>query len=370
MIPFLDVGAASRELAAELQGALNRVLQSGYYIGGPEVTAFETQWADFCGTGHAVGMGNGLEALRFALLAMDIGQGDEVLVPSHTYIATWLAVSQVGAIPVPVEPAPGSYNIDPLQLEAAITSKTRAIIPVHLYGQPADLTPIMKIAHKYGLKVLEDAAQAHGASYKGERIGGHGDVVAWSFYPGKNLGALGDGGAITTNDAALAEKIRMLGNYGSKVKYNHELAGGNSRLDPIQAAVLDVKLKVLADWNARRKAIAATYSEALDDLPITLPNVPSWADPVWHLYVIQTDQREALSQHMRALDIETVMHYPKACFEQPAYADFIHKAAELPQAKTKAAQVLSLPIGPHQAEASTQKIIAAVRSFFKGRVLS
>lgn len=364
MIPFLDVGAASRELETELQTALTRVLQSGYYIGGPEVAAFETHFAQYCGAKYAVGLGNGLEALRFALLAMDVGPGDEVIVPSHTYIATWLAVSQVGATPVPVEPAPGLFNIDPARIEAAITPKTRVIIPVHLYGQPADMDPILDIARTYGLKVLEDAAQAQGAGYKGQRIGAHGDAVAWSFYPGKNLGALGDGGAVTTNDAALAEKIRMLGNYGSREKYHHELPGGNSRLDPIQAAVLSVKLEVLDDWNARRNAIAKSYFNALNDLPLGLPVVPDETNPVWHLYVVRTDQRQALADHLQADGIQTVLHYPRACFEQPAYSSFADQAGDFPEASRIASEVLSLPIGPHQPQDATDKINASVRAFF------
>ncbi|WP_107495623.1 DegT/DnrJ/EryC1/StrS family aminotransferase [Thalassobius sp. I31.1] len=365
MIPFLNVGAGTLELEAELQAAMTRVLHSGQYIGGPEVTEFENRFAAYCDAKFAVGVGNGLEALRFALLAMDVGPGDEVIVPSHTYIATWLAVSQTGATPVPVEPAPGLFNIDPAQIEAAITDKTKVIIPVHLYGQPADMGPIMEVARKHGLKVLEDAAQAQGARYKRQRIGAHGDVVAWSFYPGKNLGALGDGGGITTNDAKLAEKIRMLGNYGSREKYNHELPGGNSRLDPLQAAVLSVKLGVLDEWNERRKTIAAAYSDALSDLPFSLPAVPNFADPVWHLYVIRTEQRQALADHLLAAGVQTVTHYPRACFEQPAYQEFSDQASRFPDASKIAAEVLSLPISPHQSEEATDHIVKSVRNFFE-----
>ena len=241
-IPFLDLSAAYRELKTEINAAVSRVLESGWYILGPEVEAFESEWAAYCEAKHAVGLANGLDALTLALRALDIGPGDEVIVPSNTYIATWLAVTGVGATPVPVEPDVATHNIDPARIEAAITSRTRALLPVHLYGQPADMDPILDIASRHGLRVIEDAAQAHGARYKGKRIGAHGDIVCWSFYPGKNLGALGDAGAITTNDTALAERVALLRNYGSRQKYVNEEAGVNSRLDPIQAAVLRVKL--------------------------------------------------------------------------------------------------------------------------------
>ncbi len=250
-----------------------------WYIGGQEVEAFEHEFAAYTETHHCVSVANGLDALHLALRAMDIGAGDEVIVPSNTYIATWLAVSQCGAIPVPVEPLESTYNIDPDRIEAAITPRTRAIIPVHLYGQPADLDPILALAHKHGLRVVEDAAQAHGARYKGKRIGGHGDVVAWSFYPGKNLGALGDAGAVTTNNAEITDRIRVLRNYGSRVKYVNEVQGYNSRLDPVQAAVLRVKLKVLDAWNTRREKIAARYTAALAETNLVLPAVPMWAEP-------------------------------------------------------------------------------------------
>ena len=256
-VPFLDLQAGYLELKEEIDAAVARVLQSGWYILGPEVSAFEEEFASYCGADHCIGVGNGLEALHLALLAMGIGPGHEVIVASNTFIATWLAVSMAGAVPVPVEPDPATHNLDPGRMEAAITERTKAILPTHLYGQPADLDPILDIARRHGLKVLEDAAQAHGARYKGKRVGGHGDAVAWSFYPGKNLGAFGDGGAVTTNDADLASRIRTLGNYGSREKYVNEVRGFNSRLDPLQAAVLSVKLRYLDEWNARRRAVAS-----------------------------------------------------------------------------------------------------------------
>jgi dTDP-4-amino-4,6-dideoxygalactose transaminase len=270
-IPFLDLQAAYLELKPEIDAAISRVLNSGWYILGPEVEAFEEEWAAYCGASHAVGVGNGLDALTLALRALEIGPGDEVIVPSNTYIATWLAVSAVGATPVPVEPNPSTYNIDPTLIPDALTPRTKALLPVHLYGQPADLDPILALARQHNLAVVEDAAQAHGARYKSKRIGAHGDVVCWSFYPGKNLGALGDAGAITTRRADIADRIRMMRNYGSREKYVNDVQGVNSRLDPIQAAVLRVKLKVLDEWNDRRKSIASLYTQHLDDCPLSLP---------------------------------------------------------------------------------------------------
>jgi dTDP-4-amino-4,6-dideoxygalactose transaminase len=346
MVPFLDLGAAYRELKAEIDEAVSRSLNSGWYILGPEVEAFESAYAEYCGAKYAIGVANGLDALHLALRAMDIGPGDEVIVPSNTYIATWLAVSQCGATPVPVEPVETTYNINPALIEAAITPRTKAIIPVHLYGQPADMDEILAIARKHGLRVLEDGAQAHGARYKGKRLGGHGDAVAWSFYPGKNLGALGDGGAITTNDPALAERLKMLRNYGSKVKYVNEEMGYNSRLDPIQAAVLSVKLRYLDEWNGRRKAIAALYLERLQSTGLILSQVPDWADPVWHLFVIRHPQRDALAKHLNQAGIGTLIHYPIPPHKQQAYASAGFDPHAFPLATRMADEVLSLPIGP------------------------
>jgi dTDP-4-amino-4,6-dideoxygalactose transaminase len=263
-----------------------------------EVEAFESEWAAYCEAKYAVGFANGLDALHLALRALDVGPGDEVIVPSNTFIATWLAVSQCGATPVPVEPDHATYNINPALIEAAITPRTKVILPVHLYGQPADMDPILAIARKHNLRVLEDAAQAHGARYKGKRIGAHGDVVAWSFYPGKNFGALGDGGAITSNDPQIADRIRVLGNYGSRVKYLNEVQGYNSRLDPIQAAALRVKLKSMDTWNKRRAEIASRYQIGLKNTGLTLPVVPDWAEPLWHLYVVQKPQRDTLQKQL------------------------------------------------------------------------
>lgn len=346
MIPFLDLGAAYRELKPDIDAAVARVLDSGWYILGPEVEAFEAEWAAYCNADHAVGLANGLDALTLALRALDIGPGDEVIVPSNTYIATWLAVSGVGATPIPVEPVPATYNIDPSRIEAAITPRTRALLPVHLYGQPADLDPILDIARRYNLRVIEDAAQAHGARYKGRRIGAHGDIICWSFYPGKNLGALGDAGAITTNDAALAARVALLRNYGSRQKYVNEEAGVNSRLDPVQAAVLRVKLQVLDEWTGRRRAVAAAYNEGLKDSDLILPHVPDWAEPAWHLYVVRTPARKALQARLTGAGIATLIHYPIPPHMQAAYAGLRIAPGTLPLARTFASDVLSLPMGP------------------------
>ncbi|MBK6415655.1 DegT/DnrJ/EryC1/StrS family aminotransferase [Thermomonas sp.] len=362
MIPFLDLRAGYDELRPEIDAAISRVLDSGMYILGEEVAAFEREYAAYCGCKHAIGVANGLDALHLALRAMGVGPGDEVIVPSNTYIATWLAVSQCGATPVPVEPVEGTSNLDPALVEAAITSRTKAILPVHLYGQPADLDPILAIAARHGLRVLEDGAQAQGARYKGRRVGGHGDAVAWSFYPGKNLGAYGDAGAITTNDDALAEQLRVLRNYGSRVKYVNDVQGWNSRLDPLQAAVLRVKLAHLDDWNARRRAIAARYLDGLRDAGVALPEVPDWAEPAWHLFVVRSPRRDALQARLGEAGIGTLIHYPLPPHRQQAYAGLGFSADAFPIANRLADQLLSLPIGPHQSEAATSAVIDAVRA--------
>jgi dTDP-4-amino-4,6-dideoxygalactose transaminase len=362
VIPFLDLRAGYDELRPEIDAAIARVLDSGMYILGEEVAAFEREYAAYCGCKHAIGVANGLDALHLALRAMGVGPGDEVIVPSNTYIATWLAVSQCGATPVPVEPMEGTSNLDPTLVEAAISSRTKAILPVHLYGQPADMDPILAIAARRGLRVLEDGAQAQGARYKGRRVGGHGDAVAWSFYPGKNLGAYGDAGAITTNDDALAEQLRVLRNYGSRVKYVNDVQGWNSRLDPLQAAVLRVKLAHLDDWNARRRAIAAHYLEGLRDAGVALPEVPEWAEPAWHLFVVRSPRRDALQASLGEAGIGTLIHYPLPPHRQHAYADLSLSADAFPIANRLADQLLSLPIGPHQSEATTSAVIDAVRA--------
>jgi dTDP-4-amino-4,6-dideoxygalactose transaminase len=360
-IPFLDLGAAYRELKSDIDTAVARVMDSGWYILGPEVDAFEAEWATYCQADHAVGLANGLDALILALRALDVGPGCEVIVPSNTYIATWLAVSAVGAVPVPVEPDAATYNMDPTRIAAAITPRTRVILPVHLYGQPADLEPILVLARAHNLAVVEDAAQAHGARYKGQRIGAHGDIVCWSFYPGKNLGALGDAGAITTNCADLADKVRVLRNYGSRVKYVNEVQGSNSRLDPVQAAALRVKLAHLDAWTARRSVIAATYAAGLADSGLILPHVPDWAEPAWHLYVVRTPDRAGLQARLAEAGIGTLIHYPIPPHMQQAYGDLGLAPDALPLARKMADEVMSLPIGPHLAELDAAAVVVETR---------
>lgn len=358
-IPFLDLAAAYRELQTDIDAAVARSLASGYYIGGPEVTAFEQEFAAYTEAKHCVGVANGLDALHLTLRAMNVGPGDEVIVPSNTFIATWLAVSQCGATPVPVEPDERTFNIDPTLIEAAITPRTKVILPVHLYGQPADMDPILAIARKHGLRVLEDAAQAHGARYKGKRIGTHGDAVTWSFYPGKNLGAMGDGGAVTTNDAQLADKLRVLGNYGSRVKYVNDVQGYNSRLDPLQAAILRVKLEHLDEWNERRKALARIYLSTLTNNRAELPFIPDWADPVWHLFVIRVQQRDQLQQKLKHAGINTLIHYPVPPHRQAAYVELGYLQGDFQRAEQMHDTALSLPISPHLTPEQCHQVIEA-----------
>lgn len=361
MIEFLNLRRFNEGMGDEIRSAIDRVLRSGRYILGPECEAFEAELSRFCGAGHAVGVANGLDALTLSLRALDIGAGDEVIVPSNTFIATWLAVRQVGAIPIPVEPLESTCNLDPTRIEPAITSRTRAIIPVHLYGQPADMDSILGVAHRNGLKVIEDAAQAHGASYKGRRIGAHADAVCWSFYPGKNLGALGDGGAVTTDDTSVAESLRMLRNYGSKVKYHHLAAGVNSRLDDIQAAVLRVKLGRLEADNCRRAEIARAYQVGLAGCGLELPSISPDAQSAWHLYVVRHPRRDELARRLADAGVGTVIHYPVSPHLQPAFADLGIPKGSLPIAERLQARVLSLPMDPSQSDADTVQVIARAR---------
>lgn len=359
-VPFLDLGAAYREMTAEIDAALARVAASGWFIGGPECAAFERAFAAQMGANHAIGCANGLDALHLTLRAMDVGPGDEVIVAANGFVATLLAVSMTGATPVLVEPNPATHNLDPARIAAAVTPRTRVILPTHLYGQPADIDAILAVARAHGLRVLEDGAQAHGARYRDQPVGGHGDAVTWSFYPSKNLGAIGDGGAVTTNDSVLAERIRTLGNYGSRIRYVNEERGVNSRLDPLQAAVLAAKLPRLNHWNDRRRAIAARYLDELAGIDLLLPHVPDWADPVWHLFVVRTARREALMAALKAADVETLIHYPIPPHLQAAYADLGHTKGAFPIAEALADEVLSLPIGPHMSDAEVDQVIAAV----------
>ena|SRR5882672_2362230 len=358
--PFLDLKTSERGLRDELQAAFRRVLDSGRYVLDEEVSAFETEFAAFCGAKHCVGVANGLEALQLILEAQGIGEGDEVLVPSNTFIATWLAASLTGAKPVPVEPVESTYNIDPECIGTAITSRTRAIVPVHLYGQSADMDAIAQVARKHGLSVIEDAAQAHGALCRGRRVGALGNAAAFSFYPTKNLGALGDGGAITTNDGQLAQKVRSLRNYGSTTKNRHEVKGLNSRLDEIQAALLRVKLRHLERRNEERRTIAAAYLDGLSGSSLILPEVPAWATPVWHLFVVRSPARQELMARLEAAGIGSMIHYPVPPHLQPAYADLAISPGDLPIAERIHREAFSLPIYPGLQPAQIEHVVSVL----------
>jgi dTDP-4-amino-4,6-dideoxygalactose transaminase len=365
MIPFLELKPTYLELKEEMDAAYHRVMNSGWYLLGEETEAFESEFAAYVGTKHCVTVGNGLDALRIALEAHGIGPGDEVIVPAHTFIATWLAVSQCGALPVAVDVRSDTNNMDVSLLEGALTPRTKAIIPVHLYGQAADMDPIMEFAFHHGLVVIEDAAQAHGSRYRGRMCGTLGHAAAFSFYPGKNLGAFSDGGAITTNDDTVARKARMLRNYGSEKRYHHEMAGTNSRLDELQAAFLRVKLRYLDEWNLRRAAIAERYQFQLSTFSsrLSLPFVPEWASPVWHLFVIRHDKRDLLQQHLADHGIQTVIHYPIPPHLSKAYQS--HSGLSFPIAEEVSGKILSLPAGPHFTTDQITKCADQVVSFME-----
>ncbi|HZR51986.1 MAG TPA: DegT/DnrJ/EryC1/StrS family aminotransferase [Streptosporangiaceae bacterium] len=357
-VPFMDLRAAYAELGPEMDAAYQRVAASGWYLMGAELEAFEAEFAGYCGARYCAGVGSGLDALTLILRALGAGEGDEVIVPSHTFIATWLAVSAVGARPVPAEADPRTYNLDPAAFEAAITPRTVAVMPVHLYGQPADMAAIGDIAARHGLSVIEDASQAHGARYRGQRVGTFSAAAAFSLNPVKNLGAWGNAGAVVTDDAAVAEKVRLLRNYGYRVKYQHEIMGTNSRLDEIQAALLRVKLRRLEEWNGRRRALAGQYTSLLDTVAdLVLPHVPDWAEPVWHQYVVRLADRAAVQQRLRAAGVETLIHYPVPIHLTPAYRDAGWRPGDFPVAERIAAEVLSLPLNP-QLPSQTAALVA------------
>lgn len=362
VVPFLDLRAINLIHAEELRQALDSTLESGWFILGDGLVRFEEEFARFCGVRRCIGVANGLEALQLVLHAWGVGRGDEVIVPSNTYIATWLAVTLVGATPVPVEPDEATFNIDPARIEAAITGRTRAIIAVHLYGHPADMDPIMAIAERRGLKVLEDAAQAHGARYQGRRVGSLGHAAAFSFYPGKNLGALGDAGGVTTDDAALAEAIAILRNYGSREKYHNERQGFNSRLDELQARFLTAKLPRLDVQNSQRRSVAAQYASGMRAAGISLPKVASWAEPVWHLYVVRCHDRMRTQAALRQAGIATLIHYPIAPHLQPAYSELGLRPGTFPISERLHREVLSLPIWPGMAGSQIARVADAINA--------
>ena len=362
-VPFFDLAALHVEMQPELEDAVLRVVRSGRLLLGPELEAFEQAWAATVGARFAIGVGNGLDALALGLRALGVGPGDEVLVPSHTFIATWSAVAHVGAVPVPVDVRSASADWDEAVLAAAVTPRTRAVLPVHLYGHPVDLDAVLRVAREHGLKVLDDAAQAHGARLRGRPVGGLTDATAWSFYPGKNLGALGDGGAVTTSDPETARRLRSLRNYGSTEKYHHDQLGWNSRLDEVQAAVLSVKLRRLEEDNARREAVARRYDAELGGLGLDLPERAEWATPAWHLYVVRSRHRDRLREHLAAAGVETGVHYPIPCHRQGAFAGTGLADARLPVADALAREVLSLPMGPTLGTDDQDAVVAALRSF-------
>lgn len=362
-VPFVSFRPMERELDADLRAAFERVYERSWYIEGQEGAAFEKAFAAYCGTEHCVGCGNGLDALMLALKALGVGVGDEVIVPSNTFIATALAVTYTGAIPVFVEPDIRTYNIDPSRMEAAITPRTKAIMPVHLYGQPADMDPIMAIARKHGLYVVEDCAQAHGATYKGRRIGTFGDAAGFSFYPGKNLGALGDAGAAITNDKVLADKIRALGNYGSDYKYHHIYQGSNSRLDELQAAFLSAKLPHMDRMNQERRRVAARYLAEIDNPLLTLPYILLGTEPVWHIFAVRCDRRDELAAYLKEAGIGTNKHYPIPMHLQGAYAELNIPKGSLPIAEEISATQLSLPMYYGMTEDEISYVVEKLNAF-------
>ncbi len=346
----------------ELDAAYHRVMSSGWYILGKELEAFESEFAAFCETKYCVGVANGLEALQLTLKALDIGKGDEVIVPSNTYIATWLAVSLVGATPVPVEPDPATLNLDPSRVAQAISSRTRAILPVHLYGLPADMAPLIKLAKNHGLKVVADAAQGHGGKYQGTEVSALGDAAAFSFYPTKNLGAVGDAGAVVTNDSALADRIKTLRNYGSKIKYENEIEGFNSRLDEIQAAFLRVKLHKLREWNQHRARLAKLYIQLLGDVEnLTLPAYPTQSESAWHLFVVRHPKRDTLKERLQENGIETMVHYPIPPHLQKAYSHLEMGRGTFPISEKIHQEILSLPLHPFLTEEEVSRVAEEVR---------
>lgn len=374
IVPFNDFKSPYEELKHELDEAYHRFMGSGWLVLGKETSSFEEEYGAYCEATHCVGVSNGLEALHLALGALGVGPGDEVIVPSNTYIATWLAVTQAGATPVSVEPDPATFNLDPFLVEAAISNRTKVILSVNLYGQPCDYDSLLAIARKHGLKLAIDNAQAHGARYKGRRVGGIADIECHSFYPSKNLGAFGEAGAVTTHDADLADKIRVLRNYGSRIRYHNEVPGYNSRIDELQAAFLRVKLRKLDEWNGRRTAIADQYLKQLSDLSSQhlgisgfqlLPAVPEWASPVWHLFVIRHPMRDSLQKHLADQGVQTIIHYPIPPHLSGAYSDPTSNIQypTSPIAEQLANEVLSLPIGPHMTSDAVGDVCKALKAW-------
>lgn len=367
-VPFLDIAATYKELKVELDTAIGKVLKKGHFILGEEVELFEKEYAKYCGVKYCVGVGNGLDALEFMLRAYNLGTGDEVIVPANTYIATILAITSVGATPILVEPDAETYNIDPAQIRKVITKNTKAVLPVHLYGQTANIRDIKTICKEYKLVLIEDAAQAQGAKHFGVKAGSLGDAAGFSFYPGKNLGAFGDAGAVTTNDSKITDYIRMIRNYGSKVKYYNLIKGVNSRLDELQAAVLRVKLRHLDEWNKRRRGVAQIYLQQLNPGKkenFILPKVEEGNEPIWHLFVAQTEKRDKFIKYLSDQGIGTLIHYPLPAYKQLAYKEWLKTAEKYPITNKLSDKIVSLPIGPHLSLSAQAYIISKVNRFIK-----
>ena len=362
-VPFVDLRPLEHELEGEIRGAIGRVLDRSWYIGGEEGVAFEREFSAYVGVRHCTGCGNGLDALALALEALGIGEGDEVIVPANTFVATALAASKVGATPLLVDCDPQTHNMDPLLLEAALTGRTRAVIPVHLYGQPAEMGPIMSFAREHRLFVVEDCAQAHGARYDGQTVGTFGDAAGFSFYPGKNLGAMGDAGAVVTDRNDVADAVRTLGNYGSRERYVHELPGWNSRLDELQAAILLAKLPVLDLCNSSRRSVALRYLEGINNPLVSLPVVPEWAEPVWHIFAVTCEERDALRDFLSGRGIGTNIHYPIPIHLQDAYRSLGYTRGEFPEAERLARTEVSLPMFYGMDDEQVEWVIESVNAF-------
>lgn len=362
-VPFVDLKAQYASIEKEVNRAITSVLESSAFILGPEVKAFEEEFAGYCGVKHAVGVDSGTSALELALRAFDIGPGDEVITVANTFIATTLAISFVGATPVLVDHNPDTYNIDVSKIEGVITERTKAIMPVHLYGQPVDMDPILEIARSHNLVVIEDACQAHGATYKGQRAGSMGDAAGFSFYPAKNLGAYGDGGMVVTNNDEAIEKLRLLRNYGSVKKYHHQEIGYNRRLDSVHAAAMRIKLEHLDEWNESRRHHAALYNELLADSDVVAPTEANFAKSVWHLYVVRAKNREALREYLGEKGVSTGIHYPIPIHQQPAYADLGYSDSDFPITSEYAGQILSLPMYPELTTEMIEYVVEMIKSF-------
>ena len=366
-IPLVDLQAQYQSIQRDVDAAMRRVVEGAQFIMGPDVAQFEDEFAAWCGLPHCVGLGSGTAALELTLRALGIGQGDEVITVAHTFIATAEAISAVGAKPVFVDVDPLTYNLDPDAFAAAITPQTRAVMPVHLYGQPCDMTRIQAVATKHGLAVVEDAAQAHGATWAGQPVGQLGDAACFSFYPGKNLGAYGDAGAVVTHDEKLAAQVRLLRNHGRRSKYLHDQVGFGHRIDTLQAAILRAKLPHLRAWTASRRRLAARYDELLTNVGVTLPYVAPEANPAWHLYVIRTPARDTLLGALNEAGIGAGVHYPVPLHLQPAYAHLGYPEGSLPVTEEVAATCVSLPLYPEMSDAQQDRVVDAVRQFTEMR---